>query len=170
MHILALDRKSRRGFTLIELLVVIAIIGILAAMLSPALARAKAKAKQISCLNNLRQLQMSVQMYADDHDDVIPPRVSRSSERDGINWIGSLKPYYSDRKILACPADGPFAKSSYLINGFNDWFAVHLSPEDFEVFKEWQGIFIWSWSKMLQNPLGVFTKINILELLENLVQ
>ncbi len=130
----ARNLKTSGGFTLIELLVVIAIIAILAAMLSPALARAKGKARQVKCMNNLRQLQMALQMYADDFGDVIPPRISGRE-----NWLSSLQPYYVDRKLLVCPSDGPKARSSYLINGFNDYFAIHLSPEEFEEFKEWQG-------------------------------
>lgn len=117
----------RKGFTLIELLVVIAIIAILAAILFPVFAKAREKARQTSCLSNVKQLMLGWTQYAQDYDErtcsiryAWGPNPGGICDPAGINWWVTLQPYVKNEQIFICPSgtgsDLYAGKSSY---GYN---------------------------------------------------
>ena len=128
--------RAVRAFTLIELLVVIAIIAILAALLLPALANAKSRARSTACLNNLRQIGLGVRMYADEDDDGFLPGNSHVALTN--SWIYTLSPFLGDvDKIRICPAD-PIGEArlaqrgtSFLMNEYTSTAA--LDPFGFPI-------------------------------------
>jgi prepilin-type N-terminal cleavage/methylation domain-containing protein/prepilin-type processing-associated H-X9-DG protein len=100
--------KRRRGFTLVELLVVIAIIAILAALLFPVMAQARAAARKSSCTSNLHQLAMGFTQYFQDYDETFPANgvweVKTVNDIDKL-WYRQIQPYVKNTGVLHCPAD-----------------------------------------------------------------
>jgi prepilin-type N-terminal cleavage/methylation domain-containing protein len=111
-----------RAFTLIELLVVIAIIAVLAAILFPVFAQARAKARQAVCYSNLKQIGLGVSMYAQDYDETLPLATSWGPRWGPVDFMtnpqyvapdpaanqpGLLQPYLKNDQIWFCPSVGP---------------------------------------------------------------
>ncbi|MEN6640936.1 MAG: prepilin-type N-terminal cleavage/methylation domain-containing protein [Armatimonadia bacterium] len=92
----------RCGFTLIELLVVIAIIAILAAILFPVFAKAREKARQSSCLSNVKQIVLGAAQYCQDYDEKILPTLTRAT--NSPIWTTLITPYVKNDQIFACPS------------------------------------------------------------------
>jgi prepilin-type N-terminal cleavage/methylation domain-containing protein/prepilin-type processing-associated H-X9-DG protein len=129
----------RRGFTLIELLVVIAIIAILAAILFPVFAKAREKARQASCLSNMKQIGLGILMYAQDFDEKIMSwKISGDCNDDLVRpWRHAVYPYIKNTALFICPTSQWTAyatcsnyhpevnafpiPTSYAVNDCHDW-------------------------------------------------
>ncbi|MFP3903747.1 MAG: DUF1559 domain-containing protein [Armatimonadota bacterium] len=127
--------SKRCGFTLIELLVVIAIIAILAAILFPVFARAREKARQTSCLSNLKQIGLGINMYSQDYDEVLPGVFTQGREGQwGVctchywsAWAINIFPYVQNEQIFICPSykgQGWFATGGHC--GVNSYGLNHI--------------------------------------------
>ncbi len=139
-------RLKQRGFTLIELLVVIAIIAILAAILFPVFAKAREKARQTTCVSNLKQLGLAVRMYVQDYDERFPSSlvggavpgsysatniaIMVAAERQNLGYPNLLQPYIKNAQLFWCPDDSngpstdPNATVSYWWRHCVDYSAV----------------------------------------------
>jgi prepilin-type N-terminal cleavage/methylation domain-containing protein/prepilin-type processing-associated H-X9-DG protein len=101
------SKKQRGGFTLIELLVVVAIIGILAAILFPVFSQARERARRTSCLSNLKQIGLAVQMYVQDYDGRVPicnDNTTPSTADDNGYWWVTLHKYTRNDGVFVCPS------------------------------------------------------------------
>lgn len=136
-------KQSKSGFTLIELLVVIAIIALLAAILFPVFAKAREKARQTACLNDVKQMGLAVMQYVQDYDEALPSDTGNAPYKDidaksatpnyiyYVHWEQQLYPYAKSWQIYLCPSDPspyqpatfsgsfrPPTQSSYGINSY----------------------------------------------------
>jgi len=172
-------RHPALGFTLIELLVVIAIIAILAALLLPALNRAKGRAQAIACLGNLKQLQLAWQLYADDNGGALAPNYRLlAADFKKANWVGGFlsyetRPgytaYWNDATNTHLLTDdapgrlGRYAKSPGVFKCPSDQSWIELGGQRWPrvrsyAMNEWMGNY--EFKAILSSPWFYFTRLS----------
>jgi prepilin-type N-terminal cleavage/methylation domain-containing protein len=123
---MSFNRSTRKGFTLIELLVVIAIIAILAAILFPVFAKAREKARQSSCANNMKQLALGIAIYTQDYDEKLPAGDvgnNANGNADAAGWAAQIFGDIKSTGVYKCPDDSTAATTATVLGN-----TVNLVP------------------------------------------
>ena len=167
--------KRGAAFTLIELLVTIAVIGILAALLLPALGHAKEKGRETACLNNLRQVNLAIRLYTEDSADRLPELPLLNPYPNGVGayykqlvkgYLGLTGPAAPGEKVFICPSDRIISKqighafTSYTFNGYEvgpgaiaritgKRLASIKGPSQAVLVGEWPAFFGGSWHPVI---------------------
>jgi prepilin-type N-terminal cleavage/methylation domain-containing protein/prepilin-type processing-associated H-X9-DG protein len=155
----------RRGFTLIELLVVIAIIAILAAILFPVFAQARAKARQAGCLSNMKQLGLAWVMYAQDYDETSPNpgflgRIwvkdfgNKPTRTDDIYFQDLIRSYAKNEDFAYCPSVGKDYLWKWKGGGFKSTFRVNGTSYWYNWFY-WNGAPLAKVNKVSDSPISI---------------
>lgn len=119
---------SHSAFTLIELLVVIAIIAILAAILFPVFAQAREKARQSSCLSNLKQIGLGLMQYTQDYDETVVPNDNGPSwSNNPQSWIDMLRPYIKGDGIFVCPSSSDDERDHIFLDSTKPVFSYAIN-------------------------------------------
>jgi prepilin-type N-terminal cleavage/methylation domain-containing protein/prepilin-type processing-associated H-X9-DG protein len=138
-----MHRRNTNGFTLIELLVVIAIIAILAAILFPVFAQAREKARQTTCLSNLKQIMLAEMQYVQDYDETHCYVYGNNGQPD-YSWTQLLAPYTKSKQVFTCPSD-TYDRGTNDKNGSNVVIGTPANPVSYSLTLAW-GDWAGEWS------------------------